>query len=195
MKARIPILVDLYKGIAAIVLGILLFFYPDKSSHFLFNTMGFFWMAIGLTSLRRSQEDERYAGKYTARIAGIVAVLTGLLVVTRRFTSRLMSDETIFFVLGTVILATGILHIFDEVRIGGFTTNRLTRVQFLLGLFEVLLGVLLIFSTRIETPVLYWAATAWAIVYGVLFLGTAVKQYLQQRQEKTGSEEENPAYE
>lgn len=196
MKARIPIYVDLYKGIAAIVLGILLFFYPDKSSHFLFNMMGFFWLAIGLTSLRRDQEDERYAGKYTARIAGIVAVLTGLLVVTRRFTSRWMSEETIFFVLGTVILATGIMHIFGEFRIGGFKINRLTRVHFFLGLFEVLLGALLIFSTRTETPVLYWVATAWAIVYGFLFIGTAVKQLLQQRQERTGSEkEDNPAYE
>ena len=135
MKARIPILVDLYKGIAAIVLGILLFFYPDKSSHFLFNTMGFFWMAIGLTSLRRSQEDERYAGKYTARIAGILAVLTGLLVVTRRFTSQWVAEETIFLVLGTVILATGLLSLWSEFKIGGLKTARLTRIHVLLGLF------------------------------------------------------------
>ena len=47
-----------------------------------------------------------------------------------------------------------------------------------------------------ETPILYWVATAWAIVYGVLFLGTAVKQYLQQKQAKSGSEKEgNLAYE
>lgn len=195
MKERIPIFIDLYKGIAAIVLGILLFFIPDKSSGFLLNMMGFFWLAIGLTSLRRGQEDERYAGKHTARIAGIVAVLTGLLVVTRGLTSRWVSQETIFFVLGTVILATGILHILNEIKIGGFKTNRLTRVHFWLGLFELLLGTLLIFSPQLDTPILYRVATAWAIVYGILFLGTAVKQYLQQRQEKTGSEEEIPANE
>ena len=73
MKERIPILVDLYKGIAAIVMGILLFFFPDKSSSFLLNTMGFFWLTIGFTSLRRGQEDERYPGKYTKLIAGLVA--------------------------------------------------------------------------------------------------------------------------
>jgi uncharacterized membrane protein HdeD (DUF308 family) len=87
------------------------------------------------------------------------------------------------------------LHIFNEIKIGDFKTNRLTRVHFWLGLFELLLGTLLIFSPQLDTPILYRVATAWAIVYGVLFLGTAVKQYLQQRQEKTGSEEEDPAYE
>jgi uncharacterized membrane protein HdeD (DUF308 family) len=195
MKARIPIYIDLYKGIAAIVLGILLFFIPEKSSGFLLNMMGFFWLTIGITILRRGQDDERYPGKYTALIAGVVAVITGLIVVTRRFTSQWVAEETIFLVLGTVILATGLLSLWSEFKIGGLKTARLTRIHVLLGLFEVLLGVLLILSRQMETPILYWVATAWAIVYGVLFLGTAVKQYLQQKQEKSGTEEENPAYE
>lgn len=183
MKAHIPILVDLYKGIAAIVLGILLFFIPEKSGHFLLNMMGFFWLAIGFATLRRDKMDERYPGKYTALIAGIIATLTGLLVVTRHFTNRWMGQQTIFFVLGTVILATGILHIFGEFRVGDIGSNRLTRIHLYLGLIEVLLGTLLVLSPQLETPLLYWVATAWALIYGVLFLSTAVRQILKRRKE------------
>ena len=86
MKAHIPILMNIYRGGAAIVLGILLFVMPDKSKGLLFNLMGFFWLSIGFTILRRSQDDERYPGRHTALLAGLVAVVTGLLVVTRRFT-------------------------------------------------------------------------------------------------------------
>jgi len=188
MKAWLPIGMNLYRGGAAVVLGILLLFMPDKSKDFLFNLMGFFWLSIGFAVLRRSQEDARYPGKHTALIAGLVASVTGLLVVTRRFTESWIGEDVVFFVLGTVILATGLLHIFGEIRIGGFTTTRQTRVHYYLGVLEVLLGGLLILSPRIDQPFVYWAATAWALIYGVMVLNSAVRQFVRRRQEKTGSE-------
>ena len=119
MKAHIPILMNIYRGGAAIIMGILLFVVPDKSSGFLFNLMGFFWLSVGLTILRRSQDDERYPGRYTALIAGLVAVVTGLLVVTRSFTRQWVGEDFFFLLLGTVILATGLLHMYSQQRVGG----------------------------------------------------------------------------
>ena len=192
MKARIPVLMDLFKGVAAIVLSILLFFIPDKSSAFLLNTMGFFWLTIGLSILRRGQEDERYPGKHTALIVGVVAVLAGLVAVSRRFTDQWVSEEIFFFVLGTVVLATGLLHMFGEQRIGGFRRDRLTRIQFLLGVFEVLIGALLLLSPNMDQPFVYWAATAWALIYGIFAFLLAVRSYRANKQEKNGSPEGEP---
>lgn len=190
MKAQIPILMNLYRGGAAIVLGILLFFIPDVSRDFLFNLMGFFWLTVGFGLLRRTQDDERNPGRRTAVIAGIVGVITGLLVVTRRFTSQWVAEETIFFVLGTVILVTGLMHMITEVRLGTITTDRQTGVNFVLGFLEVVLGALLLLTPKTHTPLLYWAATAWAFIYGVLFIGTAVYQYRQRKQTEASSEAE-----
>jgi uncharacterized membrane protein HdeD (DUF308 family) len=148
--------------------------------------MGFFWLSIGFAIFRRSQDDERYPGKNTALIAGLVAIVTGLLVVTRRFTGQWVAEDVFLFVLGTVILVTGLAHMFSEYRIGGITTNRQTGIHFILSLFEVLLGGLLILSPRMSRPFVYWAATAWALIYGVMSLGMAVHQYVQSRQEETG---------
>ena len=188
MKALIPILLNLYRGGAAIVFGVLLLFAPDKGRGSLLNLMGIFWLSIGFAILRRSKEDERYPGKHTALIAGLVAIRAGLLVVTRSFTRQWLGEEAIFFVLGTVILATGLVHIFGEYRLGRQTMDRLTGIHFLLALFEVLLGGLLILSPKINHPIVYWTATGWALVYGVMSLGTAIRGFLRNRQERKRTE-------
>ena len=187
MKAHIPILMNIYRGGAAIIMGILLFVVPDKSSGFLFNLMGFFWLSVGLTILRRSQDDERYPGRHTALIAGLVAVVTGLLVVTRSFTRQWVGEDFFFLLLGTVILATGLLHMYSQQRLGGFWRDRQTTIHFLLGVFEVLLGGMLLLFPNRDQPFVYWAATAWALVYGVLAFATAVRSYWENKQEKSGS--------
>jgi uncharacterized membrane protein HdeD (DUF308 family) len=187
MKDRIPILMNLYRGGAAIVLGILLFVIPDKSKGFLFNLMGFFWLTIGFTILRRGEEDWRYPGKWVAWIAGIVAVVTGLLVVSRRFTRQWVGEDFFFFLLGTVILATGLLHIFSQQLIGGFRQDRETRIHFYLGVFEVVLGGLLLFSRNVDQSIVYWTATAWALIYGLYAFITAVRSYRDRKQAESGS--------
>lgn len=188
MKTWIPILLNTYRGGAAIILGILLFFIPDHSRDNLFNLMGFFWLMSGFAVLRRSEDDERYPGQRTALIAGLVIFVAGLLVVTRRFTRQWIGAGEVFFVLGTVLLATGLAHMFYELRLGGITTNRQTGLHFLLSIFEVLLGGLLILSPRMNRPIVYWAAAAWALFYGVMSFGAAVQEFIQTRQEEKGSE-------
>ena len=119
-------------------------------------------------------------------------VVAGIVAVSRRFANLWASDEIFFFVLGTVILATGLLHMFGEQRIGGFRRDRLTRIQFLLGVFEVLIGALLLLSPNMDQPFVYWAATAWALIYGIFAFLLAVRSYRANKQEKNGSPEGEP---
>ena len=188
MRAWLPIVMNLYRGGAAVVLGVLLLFIPDVSKDMLFNIMGFFWLSIGFAVLRRSREDERYPGQRTALIAGVVALLAGLLVITRRFSRQWVGEDLVVCRFGSVILVTGLLHVFGEVRIGGIATERVTTVHFLLGILEVLLGGLLILSPQMDRPYVYWAATAWALIYGVMSLSWVVRAFRKRRQEKTDSE-------
>ena len=122
-------------------------------------------------------------------IAGLVAVVTGLLVVTRSFTRQWVGEDFFFLLLGTVILATGLLHMFSQQRLGGFWRDRQTTIHFLLGVFEVLLGGMLLLFPNRDQPFVYWAATAWALIYGVLAFATAVRSYWQNKQEKRGTPE------
>jgi uncharacterized membrane protein HdeD (DUF308 family) len=45
----------LYRGVVAIVLGIILIFFPTKSQNMLMNLMGFFWLSSGLALIRRER--------------------------------------------------------------------------------------------------------------------------------------------
>lgn len=183
MKARIPIFVNLYRGFAAIVLGILLLFIPNVSRDLLFNIMGFFWLAIGFTVLRHIQDDEPSPGRHTSIVAGIVGIVTGLLVVARHLLGNWVDKEVIFAILGSVILATGLLHMYSEYRVGAIAWNRRIGAHFLLGLIEVLLGALLLLTPQQDTPLLNIAALAWAFVYGALYVGVAVGEWNQSRWE------------
>lgn len=183
---RLPILLKLYHGGLAIVLGVLLLVWPDKSKVVLFNLMGFFWLSIGFATLRADKDTIANVGKHTALVAGLVGIVTGLLVITRRFTRQWVGEEVLFALLGLVILTTGLMHMFSEVRIGGVTKSPRTGVHFLLGLLELLLGVLLLFSPSVDHPFVYWAATVWAFLYGGLYIGTAVTEYRQGNKEATG---------
>jgi uncharacterized membrane protein HdeD (DUF308 family) len=78
--------------------------------------------------------------------------------------------------LGAVILLTGVLHMTGQFRIGGITRRRRTTLHFLLGLFEVVLGAMLMWSPLELGPITYWAATIWALMFGVLFIGDALSQ-------------------
>jgi uncharacterized membrane protein HdeD (DUF308 family) len=78
-----------------------------------------------------------------------------------------------------VIILTGLLHI-----IGGFWTGQDAARQrswtsFLLGLFEVALGILLLI-TRAAAPTdfgrpVYLAFTIWALIGGLILIGEALR--------------------
>ena len=96
-KQTIAFWITIVRGILAIGLGILLIFNPEKSRFFLFNMMGLFWLANGFLLLRhmhpifRDQED-KVLGKRMSKILGVVAILAGLLVISRVVTRQFMPE-------------------------------------------------------------------------------------------------------
>ncbi len=98
--SRSLILIQLVRGGLAIVLGILLLFWPDKSEPFLFNIMGVFWLSVGIITLRGDRELFSKVGKRTTLAAGLVGIVTGLLVVTSQLTRQWLDEEVFFFCWG-----------------------------------------------------------------------------------------------
>ena len=83
---EIPFITAFFRGLFAVLLGILLWINPDKSREMLGNFMGFFWLSSGVLLLfKQSEAAKQVVGKRAYRIVAVVAVITGLLVVTRRF--------------------------------------------------------------------------------------------------------------
>jgi uncharacterized membrane protein HdeD (DUF308 family) len=115
-------------------------------------------------------------GSRTALIISVVAILAGLLVVTRHFAERWVPEATMIVLLGVVILLTGLIHVLTEVRAGGVFSAPHRWMHALLGVFEVILGILLIVSPLDRSNFTYWVAAIWGVVFGVLAIGEAFVQ-------------------
>src|SRR5262245_41685871 len=180
-RAGVVYWVTLARAALALALGVALLLQPDKTRPMLANFMGMFWLAAGIVSLRWSASGER--ARRASRIAGVVGVLAGLLVLGRSQVAAVVSEPVGITLLGVIAILTGILHI-----VGGFERQHQPRrrrpwTSIILGVFEVALGVLLLLSRLNfgEVFYLYLIAAAWALCGTALLLGDALRMRAQSR--------------
>ena len=177
--------ITLVRGMLAITLGVALVFWPDKARPILVNFMGMFWLVSGIVSLRWGVHGERAKG--LSLLAGAAGVLAGVGMLNRRFTQGMVGEDVLLSVVGLIILLTGLMHIVGGFRTGPVETHLLSQnrtrmwsrawswTAFLLGLFEIVLGVILVIAPMGRGPLIYFAASVWALVGGTILLGDAVR--------------------
>ena len=171
--------ITLVRGMLAITLGVALVFWPDKARPILVNFMGMFWLVSGIVSLRWGVHGERAKG--LSLLAGAVGVLAGVGMLSRRFTQGMVGEDVLLSVVGLIILLTGLMHIVGGFRTGPVETHLLGQnrkwswTAFLLGLFEIVLGMILVIAPMGRGPLIYFAASVWALVGGTILLGDAVR--------------------
>jgi uncharacterized membrane protein HdeD (DUF308 family) len=165
--------ITLARASLALALGLALLLQPDKTRPMLANFMGMFWLAAGFLSLRWSASGER--ARRASRLAGVVGVVAGLLVLLRSQMGKVVSEPVGIALLGAVAILTGVFHI-----VGGFERehtqpNRRAWTSMTLGGFEIVLGVFLLMSGRDFGRGFYLVATAWALTGAAMLLGDALR--------------------
>jgi uncharacterized membrane protein HdeD (DUF308 family) len=173
---RLPVIfwITLVRAVLAVVLGLALIVQPDRTRPMLVNFMGMFWLVSGIMSIRWGVKGGRAKGLPLA--AGIVGVLAGLVAITRRAMFGLIDELVVLYLLGAVILLTGVLHAAGGFNVGESTGQRIVWPVFLLGVFEIVLGVLVLASPLDRGPVVHWIASIWALLGGVVLLAEALRQ-------------------
>ena len=177
----IGFVITLVRALLATFLGLALIFQPDKARPFLANFMGFFWLASGVMSLRWGATGRR-AGRRSI-VAGSIGILAALVVLTRNWTRGMVGEELAFILLGGVMILTGIVHTIGGFHVGEDAHRKWSWTSFLLGVFEIVLGLLLATSGGDIRPVTLWAATIWAFIGGFILLGDALRQRRRAQQE------------
>jgi uncharacterized membrane protein HdeD (DUF308 family) len=190
--------ITLVRGLLAVILGVALIFQPDKARPMLVNFMGMFWLVSGIVSLRWGVRGERAKG--LSLLAGAAGVLAGIGMLSRRFTTGMVGEDVLISVMGLIILLTGLMHIFGGFRTGPVETQPVSQnrfrglprtwswTAFLLGLFEMVLGIMLVIEPLGRGPVVYFAASVWALVGGAILIGDAVRLRRQKQQAKQEAE-------
>ncbi|MCJ7537658.1 MAG: DUF308 domain-containing protein [Anaerolineales bacterium] len=173
MKKNIAFYITLIRGLLAISLGAVLLFQPEKTRPILANFMGMFWLASGIISLRWSASGER--AKRLGILAGAIGVVAGLGMLTRGLTNAWIRQDILFSLLGVLILLTGILHTFGGFRVADQKIRKWSLTTLLLGIFEIVLGIMLIVEPMGRSKFLYLAASIWALVGGFILISDAVR--------------------
>jgi len=104
-KSTIAFWISMLRGFFAIILGLILIFNPEKTRVMLFNFMGLFWLTGGILLLRRTNvaigdQTDRMLGRRTTLALGLVAILTGLLVISRSLTRDFVGEVVFLNFLG-----------------------------------------------------------------------------------------------
>jgi uncharacterized membrane protein HdeD (DUF308 family) len=184
--------ITLIRGMLAVTLGVALVFYPDKSRPMLGNFMGMFWLVSGIISLRWGVRGERARGFPV--LAGVVGVLAGLGMLGRNFARGWGAEDVFLSVLGLIILLTGLMHILGGFRAGpeaqpGEPRRKRSWTSLILGVFEVLLGSVLVVAPLERGPMLHFVASIWALLGGAILIGDALRlRRLRQQQAPSGDE-------
>ena len=179
--------VTLARGLLAITLGVALLIQPDKVRPFMITSMGMFWLVGGVMSIRWGVSGKRARG--LPLLAGVVGVLAGLTAISRRFLQldSLVSESLIISILGVAILLTGVMHLLGGFRTGEDASRQWSWMSFILGLFEVVLGTALIIEPLDQGLVIYFGASIWAILGGLILFGDALRLRYMARRTASGN--------
>lgn len=176
---RVAFWVTLFRGVLAALLGLALILQPDKTRPILANFMGMFWLVSGITSLRWGATGER--ARRRSVVAGIIGIVGGLFVLTRDIARGVLDETVVIYILGVTIVLTGLIHAFGGFRIGEDAVRQWSWTSFLLGIFEIILGILLIISPGDPRQGIFIAASIWAFIGAIMLFGDALRQRAQHR--------------
>ncbi|KON32752.1 MAG: hypothetical protein AC479_06770 [miscellaneous Crenarchaeota group-6 archaeon AD8-1] len=166
----------IFRGTILITLGIALLI-TDKTRPMLFNAIGIFWLITGIISFRQNMHRTGYR---LLRLFGIVAVITGVLVLVREFLRPVILETLLFSILSIAILLNGTIHILTRYQMGYRSLHGRRIFNTLLGIIEIILGALLLLAIFSQDPLfiysLSYIAVIWALLGGVSLLLSAIIQ-------------------
>jgi uncharacterized membrane protein HdeD (DUF308 family) len=150
----------LLQGIAAIVVGILLFTDPASTLVTLTLFLGVYWFISGIFDLVLMFGDAGNWGWHL--IGGILGVLCGLAIVRNPLWAAVLVPSTLVWLLGIAGIVIGVISLVQAFRGGGWGPG-------ILGVLSIILGLVLLFgNTFIAAAVLVWTIAGIAVVGGIV---------------------------
>ena len=179
-RGRVILAITVVRGVLAVLLGLALIANPHQFRPMLRNFMGLFLLESGIMGLRWSVHGER--PRPLAVVIGAIATLIGALVLVRNLARSLLPELTVILLLGGSAVLMGIIHLVEGMP--NVREGKLERSWFsiLLGVFEVVLGLVVLYTPLDTGPGVYWAATIWALAGGIWLFSQALVIRRQMRQ-------------
>jgi uncharacterized membrane protein HdeD (DUF308 family) len=173
--------ITFFRSLFAITLGLALILQPNQTRPVLANFVGMYWLGSGVLSLRWSTSQRSRWGVFAA----VVGILAGLSVLGRTVASNWLADDVVLSLLGFIVLLTGIIHAFEGFQSRHTHSRRRSWPSTLLGLFEIVLGLILVVAPLSQGPIVYLSLVGWAFMGGAVLMGDAFSLRQQARSQPT----------
>lgn len=152
--------VVLLQGIAAVVIGVLLFTDPAPTLVTLTLFLGVFWFIYGIFEFVRMFGGSSGWGWHL--ISGLLGVLCGLAIVRNPLWATVLIPATLVWLLGVAGIVMGIVSLIEAFRGGGWGPG-------VLGGLSIILGLVLLFgNTLIAATVLVLTIAGIAVLGGIV---------------------------
>jgi uncharacterized membrane protein HdeD (DUF308 family) len=152
--------VVLLQGIAAVIIGILLFTDPAPTLVTLTLFLGVYWFIYGIFELVRTFGESSSWGWHL--ISGILGVLSGLAIVRNPLWAAVLIPATLVWLLGIAGIVMGIMSLIQAFRGDGWGPGVLGGLSLILGL------VLLFGNVLVAASVLVLTIAGIAVIGGIV---------------------------
>jgi len=160
----------LIRGIAAVIFGLLAFFWPGATGFALVILFGAYALVDGIFALigaiRAAESHERW-------IALAVEGIIGLIIAAITFFTPGITAIALYWLIATWAVLTGILEIVAAVRLRQLVRNELLLI--LGGVLSIAFGVLLVIYPMIGILTVIYLIGFYAIVFGVMLIGLSFR--------------------
>ena len=166
--------VPLLQGVAALIIGLLLFARPGATLVVLTMFLGAYWLVGGLFDIvgavSRRDSDKHWA---LALVSGILGVVVGFLLLGQPVLGAIATSLALVSLLAIGAILSGIFEIAWAVRVRNEIQGEGWII--LLGVLSVLLGVMLLASPLLSAVALVQFAAILAVVGGIALIITAFR--------------------
>nr|WP_319570607.1 DUF308 domain-containing protein [uncultured Draconibacterium sp.] len=165
------------RGAVLVIIGLVLLLFPSASLTTLIFILGIYWLIDGVVTLYNTFKQRKIRRNWWwGLLTGSLAVIAGIIVVMKPFSSTVLTTSFLMWFLGIVALINGISNVITAIRIKKHHTGE--RSMLWGGIFSIILGILLISSPYTSALVVVKVIGALAIFAGsiTLFLGNQVRK-------------------
>lgn len=157
-ERAMPWWIPLIQGIALVVVGILLFTNTTATTLVLAQILAIYWLISGIMEIVSIFIDRSAWG--LKLIGGIIGIWAGLFIINNPIGGTLAFGLAVVVILGVQALMLGVVNILQAFRGAGWGIG-------LLGVVNIILGLILLSNALIATVMLPWVLGGFAVVGGI----------------------------
>ncbi len=157
----------LLEGIAAIIVGILLFTTTEKTVVVLVQFIGLYWLIRGIFDIVSIFIDHTMWG--WKLFSGIIGIIAGMMILQNTLWAAVFVPTIMVWVLGFYGIIAGIVLLIQAFKGGGWGVG-------IMGVVLILVGIFILGNTLITTAVAIWLSGFVLVIGGIAAIVQAFRQ-------------------